>query len=144
MRTTDRNPDDLERRLEGQTLRRLPPEWREEILTAARAVAQPRAAAPDLRPAPWWRAVLWPNPVAWAGLAAAWLAILILNHAGRWEPLSLSAAMHGPSPGLVLALIEHRRQLNELLEVPAAESAPAPAPTQPAPRGALTRTNRTA
>jgi len=144
MKKTDFNADDLERHLEGQPFRRLPPEWREEILTAARAVAQPRAAASDIRPTPWWRTVLWPNPMAWAGLAAAWLAILILNHAGRWEPLTQSAAVHGPSTGLVLALIEHRRQLNELLEVPAAESAPAPAPAPPAPRGALPRTNHLA
>jgi hypothetical protein len=144
MKKTGFNADDLERRLESQSLRRLPPEWRGEILTAARAAARPRSATLDFRAPSWWRRVFWPNPVAWAGVAAAWVAILILNHAGRWEPLTPSAGVHSPSPGLVLALIEHRRQLNELLEVPAAESAPAPAPAPPAPRGALARTNRIA
>jgi len=144
MKTTDHNPDDLERRLEGQPFRRLPPEWREEILTAARAAAPPPFAAREFRVPPWWRRVFWPNPVAWAGVAAAWVAILILNHAGRWEPLAPSAGVRSPSPGLVLALIEHRRQLNELLEVPAADPAPVPAPAPPAPRSALDRTNRIA
>ena len=144
MRTTNFNPDDLERRLENQPVRRLPPEWRDEILTAARAACAPRRSVLDLRPAPWWRTVLWPNPVAWAGVAAAWVAILILNQAGRWEPLTSSAGVRSSSPGLGVALIEHRRQLNELLEVPAAESAPAPAPAPPAPRGALPRTNHIA
>jgi len=136
MRTTNFNPDDLERRLEGQPLRQLPPEWRDEILTAARAAARPRVAALEFRAPPWWRTVFWPNPVAWAGVAAAWVAILILNQAGRWEPLTSSAGVRSSSPGLGVALIEHRRQLNELLEVPAAESAPTPAPASPAPRGA--------
>jgi hypothetical protein len=72
------------------------------------------------------------------------VAILMLNHAGRWEPPSASVVVSEPLPGLALALIEHRRQLNELLEVPAPEPATAPAPTRPAPRGALTRTNRLA
>ena len=79
MRTTDRNPDDLERRLEGQPFRRLPPEWREEIVAAARAAARSRSATLEFRAPPWWHRVFWPNPVAWAGVAAAWMAILILN-----------------------------------------------------------------
>ena len=144
MKKTDFNADDLEGRLERQPFRRLPPEWREEILTAARAAARPGFATHEFRAPPWWRRVFWPNPVAWAGVAAAWMAILVLNHAGRWEPLTPSAGVRSPSPGLVFALIEHRRQLNELLEVPAAESTPAPAPAPPAPRGALPRTNHLA
>jgi hypothetical protein len=82
--------------------------------------------------------------LAWAGVAAVWVSILALNHAGRWEPVSAVAVTREASSGLALALIEHRRQLNELLEVPAADAAPNPAPERPAPRGALTGTNHLA
>jgi hypothetical protein len=61
---------DFEEYLRSQSIRPIPSEWREEILRAA----QPKPAA-----APWWREWLWPCPRAWAGLAAAWGIILLLN-----------------------------------------------------------------
>jgi len=61
---------DFEERLRRQSIRPIPTEWRKEILRAARA--QPAAS-------PWWREWLWPCPQAWAGLAAAWGIILLLN-----------------------------------------------------------------
>jgi hypothetical protein len=144
MNTNETNPDPLERRLQGQPFRQLPPAWREEILAAAETALPQRSAVRQDRTPAWWRAVLWPNPVAWAGVAAAWISIVALQHAGRWEPVSAVAVTRDASPGLALALIEHRRQLNELLEVPAVEPVRTPAPERPAPRGALTRTNRLA
>jgi hypothetical protein len=144
MRASEPNPDPLERRLPGQPFRELPTEWRDGILAAARAAAPRRSALGAWRAPAWWRAVFWPNPVAWAGVAAVWVAILVLNQAGRWEPAGSVAVTRDSSPGLALALIEHRRQLNELLETPAAEPVPLSRPTPSGPRGALSRTNRVA
>ena len=91
MNTNEPNSDPLEQRLGGQPFRALPPAWREEILATAEA-ARPRRSTVHQNHAPaWWRALLWPRPVAWAGVAAAWVAILALNHAGRWEPVSAMA-----------------------------------------------------
>lgn len=79
-------PDDLERRLERQPLRQVPPGWREEILR--RAGRRPAALSDKASPSSWvdrlrdrLRDWLWPHPVAWGGLAASWAVILALNAA---------------------------------------------------------------
>jgi hypothetical protein len=61
---------DFEKRLQEQRRRKIPSHWREEIL---------RAARPQPAVAPWWREWLWPCPRAWAGLAAAWGFIFLLQ-----------------------------------------------------------------
>ncbi len=142
MNANEPEPDALERRLAGLPLRPVPPEWRAPILAAARMAAKRRSPTEEPAALPWWRAWLWPSPVAWGGVAAAWAVILFLNEAGQWQPLTASPVASVPSPGLGLAFIEHRRQLNELLETPAPGPEPAPAPARSRPRGALPSTNR--
>jgi hypothetical protein len=74
-------PDPFEQQLGRQSLRSIPPEWRQEILTRAVSGLVPRdsdsvqALSIRQRLRDW----LWPHPVAWAGLAACWLTILTLD-----------------------------------------------------------------
>jgi hypothetical protein len=75
------NDDPFEQRLQRQPLRQIPPAWREDILSAVARAASPQPSTVDSRPAPWWRGRLWPHPVAWGGVGAAWLLIFALNYA---------------------------------------------------------------
>jgi hypothetical protein len=68
---------DFEKRMQDQRMREIPSQWREEIL---------RATRPQPAIAPWWREWLWPCPQAWAGLAAAWVIILLLHVSAPGEP----------------------------------------------------------
>jgi hypothetical protein len=77
------NPD-FEEYLRRQSIRPVPAEWREEILRAAMAPQERRPTKPAA--APWWREWLWPCPRAWAGLAAAWGIILLLNVTAPDDP----------------------------------------------------------
>jgi hypothetical protein len=120
-------PDDFESQLQRQTPKPLPPEWRTEILQAAR-----QAAAQPSRTAAGWSVWLWPCPQAWAGLAAVWVAILALNLAAGWKPFRESV---GGPPNRTevnwLALLEQQRRLAQLL-TPAAPQPIAAPPKPPA------------
>lgn len=68
-------PEPLETKLAAQSWREVPLAWRREILAAARAAQA--APAPGL-----WdqmAELLWPSPKAWAGLAAAWVVLILIN-----------------------------------------------------------------
>ena len=102
--------DDFEEFLTNQPLRAAPPQWRGEILAAAR---QPAARATL---APWWRTWLWPSPYAWGALAAVWVAIFVLNSAA--QPGRHLTPANGPTPTvdeMVAMLNEHRRELDEFM-----------------------------
>ena len=60
---------DFESELSRTPLRGVPPDWRGNILRAARAAAEPP-------PSPWWRRWIAPQPLA---LAAAWGIIIALQ-----------------------------------------------------------------
>jgi hypothetical protein len=80
---------DFEESLRRQSIRPIPGEWREEILRAARDgrdAARRRPVGAARLPCFWWREWLWPCPRAWAGLAAAWGIILLLNVTAPEEP----------------------------------------------------------
>jgi len=59
--------DRFEEKLRHQPFRPVPSSWRREILNATPV---PPAA---------WREWLWPSPVAWGALAAAWVLIALLQ-----------------------------------------------------------------
>jgi hypothetical protein len=138
------NADDFEKRLQSQPLRQVPAEWREEILSAARqaSAAQPvpcptrraRAASPLLSTInSRLSTLLWPHPVAWAGLGAVWVVILGLSFTTRDAALHVARRGSSSSPQVFLAFQEQQRLLNELLgprEIPAAER-PKAAPPRP-------------
>ena len=108
------NTDDFEKRLQRQSMRPVPREWRGEILDAARRAGGHQPPPLNSQPTSWWRELLWPCPQAWAGLAAAWVLILALNVATR-EPVQVATAQSTPPAREVLmALKERRRWLTEL------------------------------
>ncbi len=109
------NLDEFEKQLRQQPLRQIPEEWREEILDAARRIQDPQPSTSNARPTSWWRELLWPCPQAWAGLAAAWIAILFLNGVSR-EPVRTTSSQTRPhSPELMMVLREQRRLFAELI-----------------------------
>ncbi|MBM3861976.1 MAG: hypothetical protein FJ395_20320 [Verrucomicrobia bacterium] len=57
--------DRFEEKLRSQQFRQVPASWRREIINVA--------------PAPAWREWLWPSPVAWGAVAAAWALIGLLQ-----------------------------------------------------------------
>ncbi len=122
-------PDDFEQRLQRQPLRRVPDEWRVEILSAARRASDPERSAGKLPAVPWWREVLLPLRWHLAGLSAAWLVVALLNLNSSATPTAGVARNDSPSPQQILAALrENRRQITELTEPPiqAGEAMPAP------------------
>ena len=108
-------PDDFEKRLLRQPLRQIPGEWRAEILAAARiAAASPHVSRFTFHG--FLSSIFWPHPKAWAGLAAVWLVIFSMNFYTA-EPATRTARKASPpSPELVLAWQEQRRELAKLIE----------------------------
>ena len=99
------NFDEFEDKLRGQPLREIPSEWRREILAPLRQ--RPEATVS------WWRQLLWPHPVAWATLAAAWVAIFALNFAGA--PEGESYTVGASSRDTLVAYQERQRLWAELV-----------------------------
>ena len=126
-------PDDFEKHLQRQPLRQVPADWRDGVLSAARQAARPepapRAASDGLRAVLWTlnsrlSTLLWPHPVAWAGLAAVWVVILGLSFTTRDAALHVARRASSPSPQVFMAFQEQQRLLIELIgprEIPAAE-----------------------
>jgi hypothetical protein len=84
--------DPFEQRLRRQPMRQLPSAWRQGILTAAEAnrperVAQP-ASEDQAALIAGWRLLFGRLPLAWASLAALWIALVGVN-------LTLSSPMVG-------------------------------------------------
>ena len=116
------NQDQFEHKLRSQAFRAVPPQWRGEILGAARSEmgeettagtqpCQQRSLLEGLR------ALLWPHPVAWAGLASIWLLIAGLNLSLSDQPLGVASApmAEAQPPELRKLLAEQDRLLAELL-----------------------------
>lgn len=101
------------------------------------ALAQlPRASAPAGSFADWLRGWLWPHPRAWAGLGAAWVVALLLNHAAAPEPRAPAVA----SPALLASVQWQRQEVRALLDLPALP-APPPRASSPKPHSQLIPTH---
>lgn len=118
------NFDEFENKLRSQPRREIPPEWRREILGPLRKSQDASVA--------WWRQLLWPHPAAWASLAAAWVAIVLLSFAGAPEPGPSQTASKA-SPHMLVAY-EERQRLWAELALDAAPQARNPVPAVDRPR----------
>ena len=127
-------PEEFEQQLRSQPLRPVPQAWRAEILRAAERAAPVHESTPAARHLPGWREWFWPCPPAWAGVAATWLLILVLNLTGRSAPGSATQKSAPLTPQLVKLVIEERRLLTELLNPAVPDVAQPPRSPGMAPR----------
>lgn len=109
--------DEFEQQVSRQPLRQIPAGWREEIMVAA-AAAVPRSAPhtsilSTLKSQ--LSALLWPCPQAWAGLAAVWALIFVVNFSMRDRPQTTAEKAPPPSPQMVAELKQQRLMLVELI-----------------------------
>ena len=109
---------EFEKRLEQQPMRKVPADWRAEILRNAQAAGSLNSS-PVTRQSllvPLRQLVL---SIRWhlAGISAAWLLIAVLNM-DRPSPVmvTIAKANRSSSQELVKALQENRRQIVELVE----------------------------
>lgn len=120
--------DDFEKKLERQPMRPVPAEWRGQILReAVAAVSDNRSSVQSKRRSEtaatvWWHEWLWPRPMAWASLAAAWVIIAMLHAATPAAPLV--AQQPPPSRETMQRVAEQRRELARLLDFPAETATP--------------------
>ncbi|MBI5819395.1 MAG: hypothetical protein HZA88_10455 [Verrucomicrobia bacterium] len=120
--------DDFEKKLGRQPMRAVPAEWRAQILREATAAVSDRRSPAQCEPRPetaataWWHEWLWPRPMAWASLAAAWVIIAILHAATPAAPLV--AQQPPPSRETMQRVAEQRRELARLLDFPAETATP--------------------
>ena len=135
--------DHFERQLQRVPQRPVPAAWRAEILSAARkerlacdssgaAHASVLGTLNSLL-----SKVLWPNPKAWAGLAAVWLVILGINLTTRDGSQAVAKQASPLSPQMFMAFQEQERMLSELIGPREAPVVERPKPTQPRPRSEL-------
>ena len=111
----------FEARLRRQPPKEIPAAWRTEILAVAHAVQVARRPSHGLNRS--WLAtfndrlatIFWPHPKAWAGLAAIWVFILVLNVSIRdRSPVRAEKALP-PSPEVIVELRKQQLLFAELL-----------------------------
>ena len=114
---------EFEQRLRRQPVKKVPGEWRAEILSAARAAGVNRREEEVSREftlagtgGSWLSTVrrqlaslLWPHPKAWAGLAAVWVCIFMLNFSMQEKPAVLAEKTPSPSPEIVSELKQQQK-----------------------------------
>jgi len=104
-------PDDFEKRLQRLPIRRIPSEWREQILQSA------KQSTLDTRP-PFLQqlsTVLWLKPKAWAGLAAVWVVIFALQSTSQKHAGIVATVSPRQSSSLLMSLKEEQQTLVELM-----------------------------
>ena len=110
------NLDDFEKELRRRPLRRVPPEWKAQIVPAA-----------TVNHEPWWGRLaeyIWPSRIAWGALAAAWVAIGVLRL--TTVETSTPGTRHADYAQLRV-VIEQKRKLQEAEYESVNVSKPAPA-----------------
>ncbi len=113
-------PDSFEQKLRQQSLRQIPAEWRGEII----AEAMSRASKVESRGQEsfWFSSlvarlstVFWPHPKAWAGLAAVWIFIFVLNFSMRDETPAVAKKNSAPSTEMMAELKQQKIMFAQLI-----------------------------
>jgi len=110
--------DDFEKRLQRQPLRKIPSEWREEILRVAEASTRnSKLETTNSFSTLTSRlsSILWPHPKAWAGLAALWVVIAAVHFATNDSPVEIAQKPETPSSEAVVILQQQQRLLVEIV-----------------------------
>ena len=154
-------PDDFEPRLQRQTLRAVPREWRAEILARANAAARASkqregdsslgAGLNSSRRRQWastvsgylslvtsaatrmGRELIWPNPRAWAGLAAVWIVIFALKLSTENEG-RIAGNKSSATPEVIAELRQQKLLFAELIGEVEVRDAKPPKRSPPRPR----------
>jgi len=112
--------DEFEQKLSRQPPRKIPGEWRGEILAAARAaVSRPSTLASRRN----WLSTLnaqlstifWPHPKAWAGLAAIWIFIFAINFSIRDKTPAVAEKFSPPPPEVMAELKQQKLMFAQLI-----------------------------
>lgn len=124
------NLDEFEQELRQQPLRSIPVEWRKQIVHSAIGSEFP---VPVREPSFSWRELFWPSPRAWAGLAAVWAVILVLNTGSgdSWGARAAQAQPAQPSPQLLMVLEQQRQLRAELMDGSGADASAKAEPSRP-------------
>jgi hypothetical protein len=132
------NSDDFEKRIQRQSLRQIPREWREEILQAARAVstADPSAKRPAVfaNLSSYFWTLLRLHPKTWATLAAVWITIVAMNFYCADKTTARAQKVSPPTREMILVLQNQRRELAKLIPPVDSGDADKPKISQPRPR----------
>jgi hypothetical protein len=108
--------DDFEKKLQRQSFRPIPGDWRKDILRNARTnapAADPKPSGLLLRAGlTVWRELLWPCRYAWSGLLAIWIALALFNTGSGTSTRPLAG--HSSAPVRAQFFEEQRRVLAEL------------------------------
>jgi hypothetical protein len=110
--------ESFERQLQAQPVKKIPAEWRAEILAAAKFIVVEKSRNdPNLitKTASWWRDLFWPHLKAWAGLAAVWILIFIFNFSTRDKMPVVAEKSAPPSQEVVAELKQQRLLFAELI-----------------------------
>jgi hypothetical protein len=128
------NPDDFEKQLERQPLRTVPADWRTGILQAVRESSHLQPSTNRAQPTMWWRELFWPCPQAWAGLATAWVVILLIHFASAERNEPIAEAEAPPSSQEIVVLKEQKQMMAALMETFDQPAGEPPKPYVPRPK----------
>jgi hypothetical protein len=138
--------DDFEKRLQRVAPREIPSGWREEILSAARHAETGAHAARATDHGLFVWLASWfnrPQRLAWSGLGAAWVLILLLNNLASAPGTPLAQTRSLPSPQAWQALKQQKQLLAELDEHATAPVAERPRTGTPGPHSQRPTTTTT-
>jgi len=115
---------------------RTPALWEQveqRVIATARSNARPRCTTSGSQPISWWRELLWPSPWAWAGGAAAWAMIFLVNYSVSVssEGASLARSPAPPPAAIEMALAQRRILMASLFDPQSSAKANAPRKTLP-------------
>lgn len=113
------NSDDFEKRLESQPLRRIPSEWRKQILPGTKS--SPHSSFTSRHSFlstlhSQLSTILWPNPKAWAGLAAVWMLIFAIQFETKNQTPLVATVSASARTQTVTMLKDQQKILAELMD----------------------------